>query len=221
MRESQEIRLTPRRNLRGLPFAATTSAMRIAIYCGANGGHNPLYKEAAAGMARYLAEQGIGLVYGGGNVGLMGTIADAALAAGGEVIGVIPQSLMDKELGHGGITELHVVGSMHERKQRMVDLADGFIALPGGFGTLDELFETLTWLQLSFHGKPVGLLNVNGFFDRLLPFLDHMRDEGFLKEAHRACVLLACSPAALLEQMRAFKAPDLGKWIEKMVAEAR
>lgn len=195
--------------------------MRIAIYCGANGGNDPLYKKAAAEMASYLAEQGIGLVYGGGNVGLMGTIADAALAAGGEVIGVIPESLMAKELGHGGVTKLHVVSSMHERKQLMVDLSDGFIALPGGFGTLDELFETLTWLQLSFHSKPVGLLNVNGFFDKLLPFLDHMTEQGFLRVAHRQCVLVHETPDELLELMKAFQPPNLGKWIEKMVAEAR
>ncbi|SKA81632.1 hypothetical protein SAMN02745166_00790 [Prosthecobacter debontii] len=195
--------------------------MRIAIYCGANGGHDPLYRQAAAGLAAHLARQGIGLVYGGGNVGLMGVIADAALEAGGKVIGVIPQSLMEKELGHGGVTELHVVRSMHERKQMMVDLSDGFIALPGGFGTLDELFETLTWLQLSFHGKPVGLFNVNGFFDGLLQFLDHMASQGFLRQVHRNCVLVSDNPDDLLAQMRAFQAPDLGKWIETMVAAER
>ena len=134
---------------------------------------------------------------------------------------MIPHALMEKELGHTGLTELRVVRSMHERKQMMVDLSDGFIALPGGFGTLDELFETLTWLQLSFHGKPVGLLNVEGFFDGLLAFLDQMRDTGFLKAAHRDCVLVEREPGLLLEKMRAFRAPDLGKWIEKMVAEER
>jgi len=195
--------------------------MRIAIYCGANPGHDPLYRQAAAALARHLAEQGVGVVYGGGNVGMMGAIADAALAAGGEVVGVIPESLMEMELGHAGVTALHVVRSMHVRKQMMVDLSDGFIALPGGFGTLDELFETLTWLQLSFHGKPVGVLNVNGFFDGLLSFLDHMCQEGFLKHGHRGCVLVDTEPAALLAKMRAFTPPDLGKWIEKMVAEAR
>ena len=195
--------------------------MRIAIYCGANGGHDPVFKKAAAGLAAFLARQRIGIVYGGGRVGLMGAVADAALAAGGEVIGVIPHSLMEKELGHTGLTALHVPRSMHERKQMMVDLSDGFIALPGGFGTLDELFETLTWLQLSFHGKPVGLLNAEGFFDGLLAFLDHMRGHGFLKPAHRDCVLVERDPALLLEKMRAFQAPDLGKWIEKMVADER
>jgi uncharacterized protein (TIGR00730 family) len=195
--------------------------MRIAIYCGANGGSDPLYRQAAAGVAAFLAGEGIGLVYGGGNVGMMGCIADAALKAGGQVIGVIPQSLMEKELGHGGVTELHVVRSMHERKQMMVDLSDGFIALPGGFGTLDELFETLTWLQLSFHAKPVGLLNVNGFFDGLLLFLDHMASQGFLKQEHRECLLVAEDPAELLAKMRSFRAPELGKWIEKMVSTER
>lgn len=192
--------------------------MRITIYCGSCAGHDPRYREAAAETASYLAQEGIGLVYGGGNVGLMGVIANAALNAGGEVIGVIPQALMDKELGHGGVTELHVVRSMHERKQRMVDLSDGFIALPGGIGTLDEMFETLTWLQLSFHEKPVGMLNVNGFFDGLLVFLDHMTAQGFLKQEHRDCLLVADSPQELLNKMRSFRPPVLGKWIETMVS---
>jgi uncharacterized protein (TIGR00730 family) len=169
----------------------------------------------------FLAHSGIGLVYGGGNVGLMGAVADGALSQNGEVIGVIPKSLMEKELGHGGVTELHVVTSMHERKQMMVDLSDGFIALPGGFGTLDELFETLTWLQLSFHDKPVGLLNVGGFFDGLIEFIDHMSRSGFLKPEHARCVLVENDPIQLLAAMESFRPPDLGKWIEKMAAEAR
>jgi uncharacterized protein (TIGR00730 family) len=192
--------------------------MRIAIYCGSSGGQNPSHRKAAAELAAFLAQQGIGLVYGGGNVGLMGTIANAALAAGGEVIGVIPQALMDKELGHRGLTELYVVKSMHERKQLMVDKSDGFIALPGGFGTLDELFETLTWLQLGFHEKPVGLLNVNGYFDHLLRFLDHMTEQEFLKPEHRDCLLLSETPADLLAQMRRFEPPKLDKWIEVLIA---
>lgn len=195
--------------------------MRIAIYCGANSGSLPIYREAAAAVARYLAGQGIGIVYGGGKVGLMGAVADAALSAGGEVIGVIPQSLMDKELAHVGATQLHVVKSMHERKQMMTDLCDGVIALPGGFGTLDELFESLTWLQLGFHGKPIGLLNVAGFFDGLLGFITGAREAGFLRAEHEGCVLADSDPAALLAKMRAFKAPDLGKWIEEMVAAER
>jgi uncharacterized protein (TIGR00730 family) len=198
-----------------------TSIMRIAVYCGANGGGDPLYREAAAELARYLVSEGIGIVYGGGRVGLMGAVADAALAAGGEVIGVIPQSLMDKELAHMGATEMHVVSSMHERKQLMTDLCDGVIALPGGYGTLDELFEALTWQQLGFHGKPIGLLNVAGFFDGLLTFIADACRAGFLRIEHQRCVLVDTAPAALLEKMRAFEPPQLGKWIEEMAAAER
>lgn len=195
--------------------------MRIAIYCGSSRGLDPVFQTAAVDLARHLVSQGIGIVYGGGNVGIMGVIADAAMSAGGEVIGVIPESLMAKELGHGGVTELHVVRSMHERKQMMVDLSDGFIALPGGFGTLDELFETLTWLQLGFHGKPVGLLNVAGFFDHLLTFLDHMTATGFLKPEHRASLLMETDPGALLSAMRAFQPHTCGKWIQDLIASER
>jgi uncharacterized protein (TIGR00730 family) len=194
---------------------------RICVYCGSHPGTNPLHRTAAYDLGAFLARSGIGLVYGGGNVGLMGALADGALSQRGEVIGVIPQALMEKELGHGGVTALHVVSSMHERKQMMVDLSDGFIALPGGFGTLDELFETLTWLQLSYHAKPVGLLNVGAFFDGLLDFLAHISHNGFLKPEHAACVLVETQPAALLARMEAFTPPDLGKWIEKLAAEAR
>lgn len=195
---------------------------RIAIYCGSSRGNDPVLQEAAAALVTYLVRQGIGIVYGGGKVGIMGVIADAALAAGGEVIGVIPESLLAKELGHSTLTELHITRSMHERKQMMVDLSDGFIALPGGFGTLDELFETLTWLQLSFHHKPVGILNVNGFFDHLLVFLDHMTASGFLKPEHRASLLTETDPAALLTAMRSFQPYVDGKWITDLVAaEAR
>jgi len=191
--------------------------MRIAVYCGSSRGLDPVFAKVAYELAAYLALQKIGLVYGGGNVGIMGVIADAALAAGGEVIGVIPESLMAKELGHQGVSELYVTRSMHERKQKMVDLSDGFIALPGGFGTLDELFETLTWLQLNFHAKPVGLLNCQGFFDHLLTFLDHMTTSGFLKLEHRASLLVDTDPAALLAQMQAFQPHCCGKWITELV----
>lgn len=195
---------------------------RIAIYCGSSRGLDPDFPTAAAGLARHLVSQGIGIVYGGGNVGLMGVVADAALAAGGEVIGVIPESLLAKELGHQGCTQLHVTRSMHERKQLMVDLSEGFIALPGGFGTLDELFETLTWLQLGFHTKPVGLLNVNGFFDHLLTYLDHMTAAGLLKPEHRASLLTDTSPQGLLEKMRTFQPHTCGKWITDLLrAEQR
>jgi len=194
---------------------------RICVYCGSNAGNNPAHRTAARELGAFLARKGIGLVYGGGNVGLMGAVADGALTEKGEVIGVIPRALMEKELGHGGVTELRVVGSMHERKQMMVDLSDGFIALPGGFGTLDELFETLTWLQLSFHEKPVALLNVGGFFDGLIKFIAHMSHSGFLKPEHARCVIVESDAGKLLTAMESFRPPDLGKWIEKMAAEAR
>lgn len=194
---------------------------RICVYCGSNHGNDPSHRASAHELGAFLARNGIGLVYGGGNIGLMGAVADGTLSQNGEVIGVIPKSLMEKELGHGGVTELHVVSSMHERKKMMVDLSDGFIALPGGFGTLDELFETLTWLQLSFHDKPVALLNIGGFFDGLITFIAHMSQSGFLKPEHAACVLVENEPEKLLASMEAFRPPDLGKWIEKLASEAR
>ncbi len=198
-----------------------THLHRICVYCGSSPGNDPAHRAAALALGGFLAREGITVVYGGGNVGLMGAVADGALAEGGQVIGVIPQSLLEKELGHRGVTELHVTSSMHERKQMMVDLSDGFIALPGGFGTLDELFETLTWLQLGFHHKPVGLLNVGGFFDGLTSFISHMSTTGFLKPEHASCVLVEPEAEKLLARMRTFQPPDLGKWIEKLVAEAR
>ena len=155
--------------------------MRICVYAGSNPGANPAYGEAAADLARLLASRGIGVVYGGGKVGLMGILADTALAAGGEVIGVIPQDLMDREIGHAGLTELHVVGSMHERKALMAELSDGFVALPGGAGTLEELIEVYTWSQLGLHAKPMGVLNVAGYYDGLAALLDHAVQEGFLR----------------------------------------
>ncbi len=194
---------------------------RICVYCGANPGNDPRFREAAWQLGAYLGLQGLGLVYGGGNVGLMAAVADGALSVGGEVIGVIPRALMQKELGHRGVTKLFEVGSMHERKALMVDLSDAFIALPGGYGTLDELFETLTWLQLEFHRKPVGLLNVAGFFDGLLAFVAHLRESGFVKPEHAACLLVESDAAALLSALRTFAPPQLGKWMEKLAAEAR
>ena len=185
---------------------------RVCVYCGSSSGANPIHREAAESLGAVLAARGIGLVYGGGNVGLMGILADAALRAGGEVIGVIPTALMDKELGHGGVTKLHVTASMHERKQLMADLSDGFIALPGGIGTLEELFETFTWLQLGFHAKPVGLLNVARFFDHLLTFLGHATDEHFLRPAHLESLLVETDAASLLARMARFRAPSLAKW---------
>jgi hypothetical protein len=163
-----------------------------------------------------LAERGIGLVYGAGHIGLMGVIADAVLASGGEAIGVIPQALVDRELAHSGLTKLHIVDTMHQRKALMADLADGFAALPGGFGTADELFEILTWSQLGLHGKPIGLLNAHGFFDPLLRWLDHTVAEGFLRVAHRGLLLEADTPERLLEMLLTIRPPEpTGNWIDR------
>ena len=193
---------------------------RLCVYCGSSPGASPGYRAAAVALGTLLAARGIGLVYGGGNIGLMGIVADAVLRGGGEVIGVIPQALAEKELAHAGATQLLVVGSMHERKQRMAELADGFIALPGGIGTLEELFEVFTWLQLGFHTKPVALLNVAGFFDPLLIFLARVRDEQFLRAEHHDCLLTDSDPAALLAKMAGFTPPDLGKWWDRPLTSA-
>lgn len=180
------------------------SVKRICVFCGSSSGVHSGYADAARALAKLLAARGLGLVYGGGNVGLMGIIADAMLTAGGEVTGVIPRSLLVKEVGHRGITDLRVVETMHERKALMSELSDGFIALPGGFGTLDEFFEILTWAQLGFHGKPCGLLNVAGYFDHMLRALDHAVAERFLRPQHRALVIADTDPAALLLRLEAF-----------------
>jgi hypothetical protein len=185
---------------------------RVCVYCGSSTGNNPAHRAAADRLGAMLAARRVGLVYGGGNVGLMGVIADSVLRAGGEVVGVIPSALMEKELGHTGVTKLHVVASMHERKQLMADLSDGFIALPGGIGTLEELFETFTWLQLGFHSKPVGLLNVDRFFDHLLTFLRHAREERFLRAAHLESLLVESDAPALLDRMSRFRPSSLEKW---------
>lgn len=185
---------------------------RICVYCGSAAGANPAHREVAEKLGALLAARKIGLVYGGGNVGLMGVIADSTLRAGGEVIGVIPSVLLEKELGHSGVTKLHVTTSMHERKQLMADLSDGFIALPGGIGTLEELFETFTWLQLGFHAKPVGLLNVAGFYDHLLTFLRHTAAERFLRSEHLDSLLVATDAEEMIARMERFRAPGLEKW---------
>jgi len=187
---------------------------RICVFCGSNAGARSEYAEAARTLAAVLVERKLGIVYGGGNVGLMGVLADAALAHGGEVIGVIPQSLLDKEVGHRGVTELLVVETMHERKALMNDLADAFIAMPGGFGTLDEFFEVLTWSQLGFHGKPCALLNVAGYYDRMLAMLDHAVTERLLRPAHRELVIADTDPLRLLHRLSAFSAAANGKWGE-------
>jgi uncharacterized protein (TIGR00730 family) len=191
----------------------------ICLYSGSSPGTNPAYRDAAAQFGETLAEQKIRLIYGGGSVGLMGVAADACLARGGEVIGVIPKLLMDKEVGHKGVSKMHIVSNMHERKALMTDLADGFIALPGGYGTLDELFEALTWLQLGYHGKPVGILNVAGFFDGLITFLDHARDERFLRELHRDALCVDENLAFLIDKMQQVEAPDTAKWLDQHARE--
>jgi uncharacterized protein (TIGR00730 family) len=188
---------------------------RVCVYCGSNPGARPDYAEAATALARTLAERGVGLVYGGANVGVMGVIASAVLEAGGEAIGVLPRKLRAKELAHSGLTELHMVDSMHERKALMVELADGFVALPGGTGTLDELFETMTWSQLGLHNKPMGLLNVSGYYDHLLAFLDHVVGERFLRGEHRDMLLVANEPGALLDAMANYVPPKIDKWIDR------
>jgi len=185
---------------------------RICVFCGSNAGARSEYAEAARALATVLAERKLGIVYGGGNVGLMGVLADAALARGGEVIGVIPQKLVDKEVAHRGVTKLLVVETMHERKALMNDLSDAFLALPGGFGTLDEFFEVLTWAQLGFHGKPCALLNVAGYYDGMLAMLDHAVTERFLRPAHRELVIADTDPLRLLQRLSAFVPAPKGKW---------
>lgn len=188
---------------------------RICVYSGSSAGIRNDYADAARDLGCALAGRGIGLVYGGAHVGLMGTLADSVLAAGGEVIGVIPQSLVDKEVAHRGLPDLRIVHSMHERKALMADLADGFIALPGGWGTLEELFETVTWAQLGLHQKPCGLLNVSGYFDGLLTFVEHAVREGFLRQAHADALLVADSPSALLEAFGDYQPAAVAKWIDR------
>lgn len=174
---------------------------RVCVFCGASSGRLSAYAEAARAFGATLAGRGLGVVYGGGRVGLMGAVADAALAAGGEVVGVIPKELVDRELAHGGLTELHVVGSLHERKALMAELADGFVALPGGFGTLDELLEQLTWSQLGLHRKPVGLLDVEGYWRPLIALARHATEEGFVREADLAAIAISDDPEALLDRL--------------------
>jgi uncharacterized protein (TIGR00730 family) len=186
----------------------------LCLFCGSSPGRDDVYLDAARELGRLLASEGIRLVYGGGRVGLMGAAADAALADGGEVIGVIPQALWDREVGHSGLTELHIVQTMHQRKARMVELSDGFAAMPGGIGTLDELFEVWTWGQLGIHGKPFGLLNVHGYFDSLLAFLDHVATERFLPVEHRSLLVTESRPDALLAKLRAFRPPPVEKWVD-------
>lgn len=192
---------------------------RLCVFCGSNAGHDPAYRTAAEVVGRMLAARGIGLVYGGGNIGLMGAVADACLAAGGEAIGVIPEALMGKEVAgravdHRALTRMEVVDSMHTRKARMAELADGFIALPGGFGTFEEFCEILTWGQLGFHAKPMGLLNVNGFYDPLLAMFDRAVADGFLRAQNRAMALADNDIGRLLDAMAIYQAEPVSKWLK-------
>lgn len=186
---------------------------RISIFCGSASGNRPEYVQSARRIGTLLADRGIGLVYGGAKVGLMGEVADAALARGGYVIGVIPRALVEKEVAHQNLTDLRIVGSMHERKAMMAELSDAFVALPGGFGTMEEFFEVLTWSQLGLHGKPCGLLNVGGYYDPLLTFFNHAVTEGFVSAKHAELVLADSEPAKLLERLTRWHAPRTPKWI--------
>lgn len=191
----------------------TRSLRSVAVYCGSNHGNDPAFTDAAVELGTLLAHRGIGLVYGGGKVGLMGEVADAVLAGGGTVTGVIPRHLWEKEVGHDGLTELLIVDSMHERKLAMADRADAFIAMPGGVGTFEELFEAITWTQLGIHDKPVGLLDVAGFYGPLLAFLDGTVDAGFLQPGHRQMIVDAPAPAAVLALLAAWEPVTVSKWL--------
>jgi uncharacterized protein (TIGR00730 family) len=186
----------------------------VCVFCGSNGGANPAYLAAAEEVGAGLARRGLRIVYGGGRVGLMGALADSARAAGGEVVGVMPQALVDREIGHTGIDDLRVVDTMHERKALMVELADAFIALPGGIGTLEELFEVYTWAQLGIHAKPLALLDVAGYYEPLAAFLDHAVDQQFLRADMRAALSIARSLEAVLETFERWRPPATHKWID-------
>jgi uncharacterized protein (TIGR00730 family) len=191
------------------------SMRRVCVFCGSSCGSYPEYRKAAEELARELVRRGIGLVYGGGNVGLMGTLADAVLKAGGEAIGVIPRNLMAKDVGHKGLTKLHVVGSMHERKALMADLSDAFVVMPGGFGTMEEFCEVLTWSQLGLHAKPCGILNVLGYYLPLLAMFDHAVEQGFLRPENRALVLAHQSAAELLQALDNWPPVYAEKWLDR------
>lgn len=188
---------------------------RVLVFCGSSPGRLPAYVQAAAELGTELAARGIGVVYGGASIGVMGALADAAVTAGGEVIGVIPRLLAEREVAHGGVREMRIVETMHERKALMESLADGIIALPGGFGTLDELFEIVTWAQLGIHDKPVGLLDVAGYWDQLLAFVDHMVNERFVRPEHREILMVSDSATELLERMGRYRPPGLDKWLDR------
>ncbi len=189
---------------------------RICVFCGASPGARPEYAEAARELARLLTAEGIGVVYGGGGVGLMGALADAVIGAGGELTGVIPRALVDREIAHRDVMDMRVVGSMHERKALMADLSDAFVALPGGIGTLEELFEVYTWAQLGLHRKPCALLNIEGYYDGIADFLAHAVAERFLREETRELLMVETDPEALIERLRTFEPPAVvPKWIDR------
>jgi uncharacterized protein (TIGR00730 family) len=188
---------------------------RVCVYAGSTFGTDPAYADAARALAGLLVERGIGLVYGGAKVGLMGVLADSALAGGAEVIGVMPRALFGREIGHDGLTELRMVDSMHERKAQMADLADAFVALPGGLGTLEELIEMCSWSQLGLHRKACGALNVRGYYDGLAAFVDHAVAEGFILPEHRAVLTVADDPTELMDRLAAFEPPSVAKWLDR------
>jgi len=187
---------------------------RVCVYCGSNTGNNAAYALAATELAASLTGRNIGLVYGGSNRGIMGVLANAVLNGGGEATGVIPEALVSKEVAHPGLTHLHVVDSMHARKSLMAELSDGFIALPGGFGTIEELVEMMTWSQLGFHSKPCGILNVAGYYDSLLGFFDRAHEDGFVRGAHRRMVVTATASEELLERMLVYRPEVASKWAD-------
>jgi hypothetical protein len=187
----------------------------LCVFCGANPGRRPAYREAARRVGELLAERGITLVYGGGNVGLMGALADACLRANGRVIGVIPRALAEKEIAHQGLTEMHVVASMHERKALMADLADAFLTLPGGFGTWDEFCEALTWSQLGLQKKACAFLNVEGYYDALLALTERAAEDGFIRPEHRELLLVDTDPDQLLHRLQTYQVPYVPKWVER------
>ncbi|MEX3841385.1 MULTISPECIES: TIGR00730 family Rossman fold protein [unclassified Paraburkholderia] len=186
----------------------------VCVYCGSSPGANPVYTEAAQAFGRALVASNLALVYGGGKVGLMGVIADTVMEGGGRAIGVIPKLLVDKEVGHVGLTELHVVPDMHHRKKMMADLSDAFVAMPGGAGTLEELFEVYTWAQLGYHRKPVGVLNIGGFYDPLMALLDHTVREGFMRQTYRDMLQTDGDPVALIARLKRYHAPTKDKWAD-------
>jgi uncharacterized protein (TIGR00730 family) len=192
------------------------TGMRVCVFCGSSAGTGTAYRDAAERVGRTLAERGIGLVFGGASVGTMGVVADAALAFGGEVIGVIPRSLVDREIAHPGVTDLRVVADLHERKATMAELADAFLALPGGAGTLEELFEVYTWAQLGLHTKPIALLDVDGYYQPLLRLLDHMTEQGFLRPEYREMLIVDPDPSGVLDRYAEHRAPR-EKWSSEHV----